>query len=66
MHIFQRIGRSPVFVRGVQPFSSLSPPEWRRSRDFARILKVPVCKVPVCELLRFRPDFDLISDLIRT
>ena len=32
-------------------FSSLSLPEWRRSRDFLQILKVPVCKVPVCELL---------------
>ena len=31
MHLFQRIGRSPVFVRGVQPFSSLSLPWWRRS-----------------------------------
>ena len=51
MHIFQRIGRSPVFVRGVQPFSSLSLAEWRRCRDFLQILKVPVCKVPVCEFL---------------
>ena len=52
MHIFQRFGRSPVFVRVVLPFSSLSLPWWRRSRDFSRILPVPVCKVPVCELLK--------------
>ena len=47
----QRISRSPVFVRGVQPLLSLSLPEWRHSRDFLQILKVPVCKAPACELL---------------
>ena len=35
--------------------SSLFPPfrflKWRCSKDSPRILKVPVCKVPVCELL---------------
>ena len=39
-HIFQRIGSSPVFARGVQPISSLPLPGWRRSRDLSRILKV--------------------------
>ena len=48
-HNFQRVGRSPVFVRGVQPFSCTSLPLWWPSRHFSRILKVPVCKVPVCE-----------------
>ena len=50
--IFHRIGRSHVFARGVLPFSSLSLHYRGPSRDFPRILKVPVCKVPVCELLR--------------
>ena len=49
-HNFQRIGMSPVFVRGVQPFLSLSLPFWWPSGHFPRILKVPVCKVPVCKV----------------
>ena len=49
---FERVGRSPVFARGVQLFPSPSPPYRRPSRAFSQILKVPVCKVPVCELLK--------------
>ena len=49
MHSFQRIGRSPVFVRAVQPFFSLSLPWWGL---LARILKALVCKVPVDELMK--------------
>ena len=33
-HIFQRIGRLPVFVRGVQPFSLPSLSQWWRAGDF--------------------------------
>ena len=44
------------FCQRGQPCSSLCLPEWRRSGDFLQILKVPICKVPVCELLkRFCP-----------
>ena len=43
-HIFQRMGRSPVFVGGVQPFSSLSLQVWWPSRHSSQILKVPVCE----------------------
>ena len=51
---FQRIGRSPVFGGCVQPFSSLSPAVVWPSRHFSPILKVPLCKVPVCEPMNFR------------
>ena len=62
MHIFHGIGRSPVFVRGVQPFPPFLLLSGGVLGTFLQILKVPVCKVPVCELLRTRSK----SEQIRT